>query len=124
MAKKKNSIPKRVAGVKVPKFLRKSSLMKAMLATPMGRDIAAQALVAAAGAAAAVLVRDREQVAEAGEKGVKKSMKAVDVATEAVQSAANAVVDVVSDAAKTLLPEHASKSGKSHAGGRKEAVRH
>jgi hypothetical protein len=51
-------------------------------------------------------------------------MKAVDVATEAVQSAANAVVDVVSDAAKTLLPEHTSKSGKSHAGGRKEAVRH
>jgi hypothetical protein len=41
---KKFKIPKKVAGYKVPKSVRKSRLLRAMLSNPMGRDILAKAL--------------------------------------------------------------------------------
>jgi hypothetical protein len=53
MAKKKNKnkIPKRIAGIKVPKVLRKSSgPLVGLLATPHGREAAAAALSAIAAA--------------------------------------------------------------------------
>ena len=46
-----------------------------MLLTKMGRDIIANAMTAAAGAAAAVLVEEREAIADTGVKVVKKGAK-------------------------------------------------
>ena len=47
---KKNAIPKRVAGFKIPKPIRKSSFLRSMLASKTGRDILGKALVAGAAA--------------------------------------------------------------------------
>ena len=72
MAKKgKAKLPKQVAGVKVPKRLRKSGKSFAgLFKSPLGREILADALVAAAGAAAAALVRNRPSAAEVKDAGV------------------------------------------------------
>ena len=69
----------------------------------------AQAITAAAGAAAAVLVQEREVIAETGaevvKKGARKSKHAAGIATEMVQSAASAVMGVVADAVKNFTPK-------------------
>ena len=106
---KKIKLPKKVAGYRVLKSVRKSKLLRALLNNPLGRDVLANALTAGAGAAAAVLVQNREEVVETGKKGTKKAGKTgVEVAalaTEAAQSAANAMIEVVQNAATTILPE-------------------
>ena len=106
---KKIKLPKKVAGYRVPKSVRKSKLLRALLNNPLGRDVLANALTAGAGAAAAVLVQNREEVVETGKKGTKKAGKTgVEVAalaTEAAQSAANAMIEVVQNAATTIFPE-------------------
>lgn len=43
---KKHRIPKKVAGVKVPKGLRKSKALRAMMSSDVGRDVLANALKA------------------------------------------------------------------------------
>ena len=96
---KTTKLPKKVAGYKVPKSIRKSKLLRALLNNPLGRDVLANALTAGAGAAAAVLVQNREEVAPAGIKGTKKGMQAAGLAGEAAQSAATAMIGVVRDAA-------------------------
>jgi hypothetical protein len=126
MAKKKNRVPKRIAGVKIPKYMRKSSLIQAMLGSSLGRDILANAITAGAGAAAAVLLREREAVADVGEKGLRKGARAMALVGEAVQSAASAAVDTVGAAARSILPEGERAEGerarkKQHG---KEAVSH
>ena len=105
MAKGKNILPKKVAGYKVPKRLRRSRVLRSLLRSPMGRQITADALVAGAGAAAAVLVRDRDEAADAARTGVRKGGRAIATMTEAVESAADAVWGVISDAARSALPE-------------------
>jgi hypothetical protein len=105
MAKKSNPIPKKVAGVKIPKALRKSKMLRSLLNSPMGREIVANALTAGAGAAAAVLVRERGEVADATREGARKGAKSVSVINEAVHDAANAVMHVVTDAARAALSE-------------------
>ena len=114
MAKKKNPLPKRVAGVKIPKTIRKSRMLRAMLKSPMGRDLLANALVAGAGAAAAVLIENRDtvadastQAAKAGKKGARKSYRAVQIAGDAMESAVSAMMGVVADAAHTIVPQKA-----------------
>lgn len=58
MAKQsKPKLPKTVAGVKVPKALRKSGVLATMVGSPTGRQLVADALVAAGAAAAAVLAK-------------------------------------------------------------------
>ena len=101
---KKNAIPKKVAGFKVPKSIRKSSFLKSMLASKTGRDILGKALLAAAVAAAAVLTEEREDIAKAGKKGARKGARAVGIAGEALQSAANAAMDVVADQTRSIFP--------------------
>lgn len=101
---KKIKLPKKVAGYKLPKSIRKSTLLRALLNNPVGRDVLANALTAGAGAAAAVLVGNREEIAGAGKKGAKTSVRAASLAAEAAQSAANAMIDVVRDAADSFLP--------------------
>ncbi|WP_309085301.1 hypothetical protein [Chelativorans sp.] len=123
MAKKKNPIPKKIAGLKVPKMLRKSRLLRTMLASATGREILANALTAGAAAAAAVLVKEREEVAEAGKKGARKGAHAIAVGTEAVQSAASAAMGVVAEAADQILPGHRSRRAKRD-GGEEAPVTH
>lgn len=102
---KKNAIPKKVAGYKVPKAIRKSKPLRALLGSKSGRDILGKALVAGAAAAAAVLAEERHDVAEAGMKGARKGARGVGIAGEAIQSAAYAAMGVVTDSARSLLPE-------------------
>ena len=109
---KKIKLPKKVAGYKVPKSVRKSKLLRALLNNSVGRDVLANALTAGAGAAAAVLIENRDEIATTGKKGARKGVRAASLAAEAAQSAANAMVGVVRDAAHTFLPE-AKSSGES-----------
>ncbi|MCJ8520386.1 hypothetical protein ABID21_003411 [Pseudorhizobium tarimense] len=102
---KKNRIPKKVAGFKVPKSIRKSKPLKAMLASKTGRDILGKVLMAGAAAAAAVLAEERDEVAHAGKKGAGKGARAIGIAGDAMQSAAHAAMGVVTDLARSYLPQ-------------------
>ena len=106
---KKNAIPKKVAGFKVPRAIRKSKPLKVLLGSKTGRDILGKALMAGAAAAAAVLAEEREEVATAGKKGVRKGARAVGIAGDAVQSAAHAAMAVVTDSARSFMPESKSQ---------------
>jgi hypothetical protein len=112
MAKKgkgKGKLPKTAAGMKVPKALRKSPLAT-LFDSELGRQILADAIVAAAGAAAAALVKHRpsaQQVAGAG-----KAVADAGVATQDnVQNAAGAVAHLVTEAAQHILPSSMTGAG-------------
>ena len=99
---KKLKIPKKIAGVRVPKVLRKSTLMRNLLGSEVGRQLVADALVAAATAAAAVLV-SRPQVRKAGAAVANKGEDAAKVAKDALKSAAAAVTESLGNAARVAL---------------------
>lgn len=104
MAKpRKTKLPKSVAGLKLPKDLRKAALVEAFAATPAGRELLADALTAAAGAAAATLLRardafDRPETDEADAKPGAELAEAAGMAAEFVSAFAEA-------AAGALRPE-------------------
>ena len=105
MAKKKDK-SKNVAGLKVPKGMRKG-LVASFVEDPRTREILADVLMAAAGAAAAALIKHRpsaQQVAEAG-------ASAAGATRDAVQSAAEAVTGTVADAARHILPASLTGAG-------------
>lgn len=104
MAKKKVKIPKEVMGMKIPKSVRKSSLISSLLANKAGRQMMAAALTAAATAAAGVLVAERKDVADAAEKGAKKTAKGAGIVGEAMEQAFRAAM-----AELNLLPKSKSK---------------
>ena len=123
MAKKKNKnkIPKRIAGFKVPKALRKSSgPLVALLATPHGREAAAAALSAAA---TALIGTDagRQMAGDAGHAAAGAG-SAVVGGLESVGQAAGAALR---QAAQAILPspavEEASRSGADIAPGQTKA---
>jgi len=99
MAKSAKSklLPKTVAGLKVPKALRKSGVLETLVGSHAGRQLLADALVAAAAAAAAALVKDRSGPQEAG-KGRSKA-----VMSDATHAAAGAVAGFITDAAQNLI---------------------
>jgi len=127
MAKKNKSLlPRRIAGVKVPKAVRKGR-MAAAIASPTGRAVLAEVLMAAAAVAGAKKVKDspkartvladvadrlRDAGGEAGQ-AVKGAGKAANVATGAVTfavaEAARAFLDAL-DRRKTAAAEEASAS--------------
>jgi hypothetical protein len=109
---KKNAIPKKVAGFKVPRSIRKSPILKSLLASKMGREILGKALIAGAGAAAAVLAEERDDIAKAGKKGARKGARMVGVAGKAMQSGASAAMDVVTDSARSILPHDKKQDDK------------
>ncbi len=92
---KKNRIPKKIAGVKVPKPLRKSKMLRAMMNNSGGRDVLAHALTAGAAAAATILIGQREEVTESVKAASRKGVKAVGTAGEALQAAFSAAMQVV-----------------------------
>lgn len=113
----KNRIPKKVAGYRVPKAIRKSSIIRSLLASDIGRNVLASALTAGAGAAAAVLVEEREELADATKKGARKGARVMGLAGDAIRSAAQAATEVVRDAADSALPKKVRKQAK----GRRDA---
>lgn len=112
MGKKSKAVPKRVAGVKVPKALRRSRMLRTLLSSPVGRNMLANALTAGAGAAAAVLIEERQEIIDAGRTGLKKGGRTIGIATEAVQSASNAAMEVIGDTARSMLPKDQRKGKK------------
>ena len=115
MAKKtKAKLPKTIAGVTVPKAVRTSGLLDELLNSPLGREILAEAIVAAAGAVASVLMKKRpsaDQVAQAGEAIVDTGAEAVAATRDLAQTAVGAVTEVVADAARHILPSSLTESG-------------
>ncbi|MDX0967309.1 hypothetical protein [Sinorhizobium medicae] len=116
---KKNRIPKKIAGVKVPKPLRKSKMLRSMMASDLGRDVLAKALTAGAGAAAAVLADRGDAVGETARTATKKGTKALDVAGEAVRSGFSAAMEVVEN---TIFPLRSEQKKTSSKGGSAPAI--
>jgi hypothetical protein len=121
----KTKVPKKVAGVKVPKGLRNSDLVEAILQSDAARTILANMLIAAAGAAAAVLTQKvtptAEQMAHAGEAVLDSSSKAASASADVAGSVVNTIGHVVAGAASSLLskkpgPEEEKKRRKSRVG--------
>jgi len=96
--KEKTSGKKKSTGTKVAKSAKKSGLMD-LINTELGREILADALVAAAGAAAAALTKTRT-AKKAGNAVVDAGSQGVDL----TQTAAGAVAGVVTEAARQFLP--------------------
>lgn len=105
MAKRKNRIPRKLFGVKIPKNMRKNNLVKSLLNNPVGRQIIANALVAAAGAAATALVATADGSAKAGAGVADARENAGKIAKRALKSAAGALTESLSSAAKSALGE-------------------
>jgi hypothetical protein len=101
--KAKKAAPDAVAGVKIPRAVRKSSMWSTLFSSPLGREILADALVAAAGAAAAALTKTRP-VQAAGHAVADAGSDAAAATRDTVETAAGAVAEVVTDAARNILP--------------------
>jgi hypothetical protein len=120
----KAKLPKRVAGFKIPKGLRKSKLVSGLLGSKLGREIVAEAVVAGATAAAAVLIREREEVAGATAKGAKKGVHALGLLGEAIESGVDAAVGSVTDAVRKALPEDTRKKRRRSEEDEEPGIRH
>ena len=108
MAKKKLKVPKKIGGFKIPKQVRKSGAAKWALSTPLGRNILADVLVAAAGAAAAVISKHRpsgEQVAH----GAEVASDTASATPDLVKTAVGAVGSTVAEVARQVLPRGGEK---------------
>ena len=112
----KTKVPKKVAGVKLPKALRHSDLVEAVLQNDTARRLLADALIAAAGAAAAVLTRkvapSAEQVATAGEAATDASSRAASATAELAGGIAGTLGHAVTAVASSLLPDGAGNNRK------------
>jgi hypothetical protein len=88
-------------GVRVPKTLKNA--LDTLINSPRGREILAGAIVAAATAAAAALMKssDSRQVAKAREAAADAGSQ---VTKDLSEVAAGVVADIVTGAARTLLP--------------------
>lgn len=89
---------KKSMGSKLAKSAKKSGLMD-LINTDLGREILADALIAAAGAAAAALTKTRA-AKKAGTAAAHAGSRSVDL----TQTAAGAVAGVVTEAARQFLP--------------------
>lgn len=101
--KSESSNSKKSGGLKLPKVVRESGALSSMFNSALGREILADALIAAAGAAAAALTRTRA-AKNAGNAVADAGASAATLTSEVMQTAAGAVAGVVTDAAKNLLP--------------------
>lgn len=98
MAKKRKTVPKSVVGVSIPKTLRNSSLVSWLFENPLGRQILADALVAAAGAAAAALVKHRpsgEEIARGGQTVANAASAAAATGTGLARSALDGIGELL-----------------------------
>lgn len=110
MGKKSKLVPKKIAGLKVPKKLRKSKVLRGLLDSDTGRAILASALTAGAGAVAAALTQDRE----AGTAG-KAAKGNLGLLSGALHDGAGAIMQVVAGAARAALTDKPGSSSESKA---------
>lgn len=108
----KNKIPKKVIGYKVPKSVRRSPVLKALVASKIGREVLAHALTAGAAAATAVLVEERGEIADAAGKTARKGGRALGLVGAALSNGTEAAMDVVRKSASDALPKKYRKSVK------------
>jgi hypothetical protein len=100
-SRKSSGAPKTLGGLKLPKAIRKSA--GTLLNSGLGREILADALIAAAGAAAAALTRTRP-ARNAGHAVAEAGSETAAATSDAVQTAAGAVAGVLTEAARNFLP--------------------
>ncbi|HYH37568.1 MAG TPA: hypothetical protein VD860_05060 [Azospirillum sp.] len=97
-------IPKKIAGIKVPKSVRKSGRsLAAFLETPTGREMAAAALTAMAGVLAGTNRPVRTAAADAAAGAGHTAAQAGGVAAGLMRDMAEAAVGAVSEAARDLV---------------------
>ncbi|MEW6121664.1 MAG: hypothetical protein AB1698_03565 [Pseudomonadota bacterium] len=107
---KKFAIPKKIAGFRVPKAIRKSPLVSTLLASETGRKVLGEALVAGAAAAAAILVKNNgRDMAHAADQAITTTKNAGSVAVDAIHGAGSAMLEVLGEAARSALPEKTAK---------------
>ncbi len=100
--KKSSGKSKKSTGAKLAKSVKKSGFMD-LLNSDLGREILADALIAAAGAAAAALTKTRA-AKQAGAAVTNAGSQAAGATNDAMQTAAGAVAGVVTEAARQFLP--------------------
>jgi hypothetical protein len=101
--KAEGGLPKKVAGVKVPKAVRKSGSLATLFNSQLGREVLADALIAAAGAAAAALTRTRA-AKDTGKALADKGSQAASAGADLTGTASGAVAGVIGEAARTIIP--------------------
>lgn len=94
---------KKGSGAKLSKAFRNFGPIKELMNSDLGREILADVIIAAAGAAAVALTKSRSGK-KAGTVASNAGTVAADATREAVQTAAGAVAGVVTDAARHFLP--------------------
>jgi len=101
---KKAKLPKKIAGVKVPKKLRKGGgSLLALIESPIGRRVAADALIAVAGVLAGN-DRTRGAVAAAGREVADAGEAAASGSADVARQVAEVATGVVAEAARHVLP--------------------
>jgi hypothetical protein len=124
-------LPKTLLGVRIPKKLRKSKLIDWLLNDPIGRNLMADALVAAAGAAAAALTRNSPQPVKRGvRQAAEASRELAHAAGDKLPSAAKIFGSALTGAAGHLFSEEDAdkpkrkkkKKGRDEAKGRGESA--
>ena len=96
-------LPKSIAGVKVPKFLRTPGTIEQFLNSPVSRAVLAEALIAAA-AALKNYKPAAETVGQATETVEKAGSEAAATAKNLAQSAAGGLADMASGVARQIVP--------------------
>jgi hypothetical protein len=101
-------------GVQIPRKL--TNALDSLVNSPRGREILASALVAAAGAAAAALMKgfDSRDVAKAREAAADAGNQA---AKDFSNAAAGVIAEVVTGAARSLLPASLTGETRAKSGG-------
>lgn len=95
----KKDAPKKNAGAKLTKAFRNFGPIKELMNSDLGREILADVITAAASAAALALTKSRDI-----KSSIKKGAVAAEAKRESVKTAAGAVADVMTDAARHFLP--------------------
>ncbi|MBK1836572.1 hypothetical protein JHL17_04035 [Azospirillum sp. YIM B02556] len=117
--KAKLKLPKKIAGIKIPKQLRKpSGSLLAFLETAEGREIAAGALVAIAGALTGG-GRIKKAAAEAGHQASQAGSTGGTIARDVVEAAVGAIADA---AERGLSPLAGGQKEEGPSRGRKGAL--
>ncbi|PWC34983.1 hypothetical protein [Azospirillum sp. TSO22-1] len=114
-------IPKKIAGMKIPKAVRRSGRsLTAFLETPTGREVAAAALTAMAGVLAGTSRPVRNAAADAATGAGHTAAQAGSGAAGLMRDMAEAAVGAVSETARDLLsaskdrPQGARSGSKAH----------
>ena len=116
MAKKKNKLPKRIAGIKVPTALRKSApALIGLLQTPQGKEAAAAALSAAA-TALLTTAQGRRAITETGSAAA----GAGSAVAGGLETAGHVAAAVLKQAAQSILPAAGEPEGTTDVLGQRE----